>query len=248
MYKNSLTFCFLLWLFAYSSLLEAQIRLKKEEGVLKVPVKINGVLNIDFILDSGASEVTIPPDIAMTLYKTGTISDKDWLPGRYYRFADGSVAKSYRFMLKSLQIGEYEFNNVSCAIASSTEAPLLLGQNVLERFGAYTIDNRQLLLSFEKKEEKMQDKMDANKAAGKDKQFNWQVGPFTGDLAFLKVTDNRNGEISFGYINRLGELVIPLMYEEATSFYNGEAMVKREGKWFYINEFNRKIRDFIQKK
>lgn len=67
-----------------------KIKLTKIGGVYEVPVKLNGVLNINFIFDSGASEVSITPDVALTLLRTGTIRENDWLPGRYYQLADGS--------------------------------------------------------------------------------------------------------------------------------------------------------------
>ena len=70
------------------------IKLKSNYGVFSVPVELNGVLKIDFIFDSGASDISISPDIALTLLKAGTIKKEDWLPGAYYSFADGSTAKS----------------------------------------------------------------------------------------------------------------------------------------------------------
>lgn len=45
----------------------AEIPLKKQGGVYRVPVKINGVITLDFVLDSGASEVNIPADVFLTL-------------------------------------------------------------------------------------------------------------------------------------------------------------------------------------
>lgn len=41
---------------------------------------------------------------------------------------------------------------------------------------------------------------------------------------------------SWGYINQKGEIVIPPQFEEARSFINGQAEVKREGKWIRIDK------------
>jgi aspartyl protease family protein len=117
------------------------VRVKKKHGVYAVPVIINGVLKIDFIFDSGASDVSISPDIALTLYKTETIKDDDWLEGVYYKFADGSTAKSSRFILHSIKIGNKTLYNVECSISNSIDAPMLLGQSCLSRLGKYTFDN-----------------------------------------------------------------------------------------------------------
>jgi predicted aspartyl protease len=100
-------------------------------------------------LDSGASEVSITPDVALTLMRTGTIKQEDWLEGRTYKFADGSTAKSDRFMLRNLQIGSYNIPNVSVSISNSIEAPLLLGQNVLSRLGKISIDYKNSILCVE---------------------------------------------------------------------------------------------------
>jgi len=117
------------------------VKVKKSNGVYSVPVELNGVLKIDFIFDSGASDVSISPDVALTLLRTGTIKKEDWLEGAYYKFADGSTAKSKRFKLSSLKVGNKIIRNVTCSISNSIDAPMLLGQSVLSKFGKYTFDN-----------------------------------------------------------------------------------------------------------
>ncbi len=42
-----------------------EIPLHKHGGVYTLPVRINGIITLNFILDSGASEVAIPADVAM---------------------------------------------------------------------------------------------------------------------------------------------------------------------------------------
>lgn len=121
---------------------KTEVKLKKVGGVYEVPVELNGVLKINFIFDSGASDVSISPDVALTLIKTGTIKETDWLPGAYYRFADGTTAKSMRFTLKSVKIGDKIVYDVTCSISNSLDAPMLLGQSVLKKFGKYTFDYR----------------------------------------------------------------------------------------------------------
>ena len=105
----------------------SSVPLIESGGVYEVPVLVNGVLKINFIIDSGASDVSISPDVAMTLVKTGTITNADWLPGAHYRFADGSSAKSERFKLRTLQLGNRTLQSVSCSIGTSIHAPMLLG-------------------------------------------------------------------------------------------------------------------------
>ncbi len=116
------------------------INLVKSGGVYEVPVVINGVLMMNFIIDSGASDVSISSDVASTLVKAGTVGYDDWLPGKVYQFADGSYAKSRRFVIRSLNIGGRYIYDVTCSISESTESPLLLGVSALEKIGSYRVD------------------------------------------------------------------------------------------------------------
>jgi hypothetical protein len=124
-----------------------EIPLIKQGGVYTLPVRINEVITLNFILDSGASEVVIPVDVAMTLIRAGTISERDFLPGKSFSLADGSVMKSERFVIRVLELGGYKIFNVPGAIGSATSS-LLLGQNLLEKFDNWTLDNRRHMLIF----------------------------------------------------------------------------------------------------
>src|SRR5438552_1343316 len=72
------------------ALLADEIPLLKKGGVYQLPLEINGVITLHFILDTGASDVNIPADVALTLHRAGTIRDADFLPGKTYTLADGS--------------------------------------------------------------------------------------------------------------------------------------------------------------
>lgn len=119
---------------------KSKINLKKENGVYHIPVKLNKVLDINFIFDSGAADVSITPEVALTLIKAGAISENDWLEDAYYQFADGTIAKSKRFNLKTVQVGDKIIKDVTCSISNNLNAPMLLGQSVMEKFGKYTFD------------------------------------------------------------------------------------------------------------
>jgi len=112
----------------------------KNGGVYEIPVIINGVLKLNFIFDSGASDVSVSPDVALTLIRTGTISDEDFRGTQIYKFADGSTAKSKIFIIKEFQLGNKKVYNIKASISNSVNAPLLLGQSVLNKFGKVSID------------------------------------------------------------------------------------------------------------
>jgi len=122
-----------------------EISLVKIGGVYALPVEINGVLTLKFVLDSGAAEVNIPADVVLTLVRTGTIKGTDFLPGKTYVLADGSKLKSPRFTIRSLKIGSHHIQNVPASVGTLTSS-LLLGQSLLEKLGAWGIDTQRQML------------------------------------------------------------------------------------------------------
>ena len=124
------------------------IKLKDDNGIYKLPVKINNTVTLDFVLDLGASDVSLSPDIFSVLYKAGKIEESDFIGTQTYKFADGSTAKSNVVNLKSLQIGDIKLENVRASISNSINAPLLFGQSALKQLGKYSIDNikKQLII------------------------------------------------------------------------------------------------------
>lgn len=132
----------------YPALLLAEnIPLIKKGGVYEIPVEINGVITLNFVLDTGASEVNLPADVVLTLYHAGTIKDADFLPGKTYRLADGSQVNSSRFVLRSLKIGQRRITDVAASIGSVSSS-LLLGQSFLEKLGAWGIDSQKQVLTI----------------------------------------------------------------------------------------------------
>jgi len=125
-----------------------RVRLIREAGTFKVPVRINGVLELHFTVDSGASDVTIPVDVVTTLIRTGTIRDSDFVGEQTYRLADGSTIRSRTFRLRQLQVGDRTLTNVLGSVAS-VNGSLLLGQSFLSRFQRVSFDYGQGVLVLE---------------------------------------------------------------------------------------------------
>lgn len=71
-----------------------QIPLEREHGVYMVPVRINETVSIPFVLDSGAAEVAIPADVFMTLLRSHSVADADFLGEGIFVTADGTKHKS----------------------------------------------------------------------------------------------------------------------------------------------------------
>ena len=119
-----------------------------EGGAYLVPVVINDTITLDFVVDSGASDVSIPADVVMTLMRTGTLKEFDFLGEKTYVLADGSKVPSQTFRIRSLNVGGKVLDNVHGSVAS-VQGSLLLGQSFLSRFKSWSVDNgkHSLLLS-----------------------------------------------------------------------------------------------------
>ena len=118
-------------------------------GTLQVPVVINDAISLNFTIDSGATDVSIPASLFSTLSRSGVVSRQDLLDKRMYKLADGSGEISQRFRIRSLRVGKLEVRDVIASVGDSGGL-LLLGQSFLSRLKSWSIDNeRQTLLITE---------------------------------------------------------------------------------------------------
>jgi len=118
-----------------------RIPLRPHGGVYAVAVQINGALTIDFLLDTGAADVIIPADVALTLIRTGTIDTSDFLGSGQYTLADGSIVENTKINLRRLQIGSRVLHNVQGAVGG-VESSLLLGQTALRHLEPWRLDTK----------------------------------------------------------------------------------------------------------
>ncbi len=110
-------------------------------GTFEIPCDING-LPLQMIFDTGASDVTISSVEASFMLKNGYLSDKDIKGKRYYQTANGQISEGTIITLREVKVGDAVLRNVDASVVKSQQAPLLLGQSAMERFGTITIDNQ----------------------------------------------------------------------------------------------------------
>ena len=116
------------------------VSLEPYDGAFAVPVVLNDVMTVKFIVDSGSADVSIPEDVASTLMKSGTMTGADLLGSKTYMLADGSLVPSKIYRMASLRIGEMVMQNVTVRI-SAAKSSLLLGQSFLSRLKSWSMDN-----------------------------------------------------------------------------------------------------------
>ena len=125
-----------------------EVAMERENGVYKVPVTVNGV-PMKFILDTGASLISMSDAEAEFMYKQGAITKADIIGRSRFKDATGAISPGAVIRLKSVQIGDRVLENVSANIVSGTKAPLLLGQSALSQFGKISVDYRRNVVTFE---------------------------------------------------------------------------------------------------
>ena len=123
------------------------VPMQRRGGLYVVPVLINDAITLDFVVDSGAADVRIPADVVMTLMRTGSLMESDFLGQKTYVLADGSTVPSQTFRLRSLKVGNKVLENVNGS--TSEKGFLLLGQSFLSRFKSWSVDNNKHALVLE---------------------------------------------------------------------------------------------------
>lgn len=117
-----------------------KLDMEVENGVRYVWIEVNGI-RLRFIFDTGASNICISPIEASVLYRQGTLKKEDILSTQYFQDATGRISEGTKINLRLIKIGNVELKNVEATVIDNVNAPLLLGQTVLERFGSIEIDN-----------------------------------------------------------------------------------------------------------
>ncbi len=124
-----------------------KVSMRKEGGVYLVPITVNG-LNLDFIFDTGASSISLSSAEAMVMLRQGQITQDDLVGQQQFQDATGGVSVGTIVLLRTVQIGDITLENVEATIVDNIQAPLLLGQTALAKFGKVTIDYNHNMIEF----------------------------------------------------------------------------------------------------
>lgn len=130
-----------------------EVPYKETGGVKFVHVKVNGV-GWDMIFDTGCSGTLLSLSEARYLVEKGLLVEDDILGFAHSQIADGSIVENMVVNLRKVSIiandGEtIDCYNVRATVSNNIEAPLLLGNEVLDNVAYdYTIDNARKVISF----------------------------------------------------------------------------------------------------
>lgn len=129
----------------------SEVQMKRlSSGIYEVPCAINN-LPLRFVFDTGASTVTISSVEAAFMLKNGYLKENDIKGKHCYSTASGDIHEGTIICLREIKIGDAILRNIEASVTHSQQAPLLLGQSVMERFGTITIDNNTSKLTIKQK-------------------------------------------------------------------------------------------------
>jgi clan AA aspartic protease (TIGR02281 family) len=122
-----------------------EVALERRGGTFLVPALLNEQVSLDFYLDSGAADVSVPAATFEALKRAGTIRAEDIIGTENYLMANGASNKATLFTIRSLKVGSTVLRNVRASV-SDLAGPPLLGMSFLGRFSSWTVDNRRSFL------------------------------------------------------------------------------------------------------
>jgi aspartyl protease family protein len=103
-----------------------------EGNVATVDVTLNGTLTRSLVLDTGASLIALPAELAEQLKIVPGPAD----PTLHMTLADGRIVEAKLMILKSVRVGQFTAKDVECAVMPKTlvAAEALLGGSFLQNF------------------------------------------------------------------------------------------------------------------
>lgn len=134
---------------SYNSSDEVIVPFTEQGGVKLIDVTVNQEFTIKMIIDSGCSSTLISIAEARFLYEKGGLTQEDILGTAQSKIADGTIVENMVVNLKELVIGgKIVCSNVIAVVSPNAQAPLLLGNEVLDRTPSYSVDNQNKVIKF----------------------------------------------------------------------------------------------------
>ena len=124
---------------------QVTVEMEQQGDIYYLQGKVNG-LQLKFIFDTGASNVSLSLAEAIFMLKNGYLDQKDVKGVSYAQIANGDIVENTEVLLKSIEIGGVTISNVKALISHNLSAPLLLGQSAIQKLGPIQLDKNKLII------------------------------------------------------------------------------------------------------
>ncbi|MFZ4707950.1 MAG: OmpA family protein, partial [Bacteroidales bacterium] len=124
------------------------VTLSKGEGKsLTLPCIVND-FNIDITLDEQDRGLYFSVDETLELLKSGAISKTDFSGDADKILANGTVQDKAVFVVAEIRLANKSIFDVEASVSQKVKVPVMMGESILKKFGAYTLDREKKQLIF----------------------------------------------------------------------------------------------------
>ena len=117
-----------------------EVPLQRRGGTYVVAAEVNGQPALDFHIDSGAADVSVPAYVFQQMKAAGSVRAEDMLGTETYVLGNGTTIKAETFRIRTLKVGSVVVRDVRGNV-SQYAGPPLLGMSFLGRFNSWSVDN-----------------------------------------------------------------------------------------------------------
>ena len=118
---------------------------RQEGGTFLIPGKVNGV-ELNFVFDTGASNVCLSAAEAIFMLKNGYLNQEDIKGTSYAQIANGDIVENTEIVLRKVEVGGIVINNVRATVSHNLDAPLLFGQSAIQKLGPIQLNGDKLII------------------------------------------------------------------------------------------------------
>lgn len=129
-----------------------QIPLVLKNNQLLLWGRINGSINIQFILDTGCSSTLLSKEVGDILFLKGNLVKSDIKGTLASSYGGVYTAQQKEINIRNLTLGKIKLKNVEASICDRYGGPCLLGMSALGKLDGYSITKDKLMIDDGKTE------------------------------------------------------------------------------------------------
>lgn len=123
--------------------------IERSGGVYDIPVGVGNYCCFRFLLDTGASDVVVSPELFRAMVAEGYIRRGDMRGRQLYVTASGENIQAYTFRMPPMHVGGYSVHDAIASVSPTVSMDrMLLGQSFLSKLPPWSIDYSGHVLTF----------------------------------------------------------------------------------------------------